>query len=138
MAGDQASVERNGRNGQQPHVGATAKAVAEHASALTRLELELALLELKRKALALGVGAGMAIGAAFLALIGVGFAFVTAVVALAVALPTWAACLIVTGALFAAAATLGVLAIGRFKKAAPPVPKQAIEQAKLTTAALKK
>ena len=38
------------RNGNR-HVGAAAKQVAEHASALTRLELELATLELKKKAI---------------------------------------------------------------------------------------
>jgi hypothetical protein len=30
-----------------------------------------------------------------------------------------------------------VLALGRFKRGTPPVPEQAIEEAKLTTAALK-
>jgi uncharacterized membrane protein YedE/YeeE len=138
MAGDQAPVERNGQNGQQPHVGATAKAVAEHASALTRLELELALLELKRKALALGVGTATAAAAGLLVVIGIVFAFVTVTAALALAVSTWLACLIVMVVLFAIAGVLGLLAKRSFAKAAPPVPEQAIEQAKLTTAALKK
>ena len=33
---------------------------------------------------------------------------------------------------------LGVLALGRFKKGTPPLPEQAIREAKLTTEALKR
>ena len=52
-----------GRNGRPDHhVVATAREVAERASAITRLELELAKLELKRKAGELGAGAGLAVG----------------------------------------------------------------------------
>ena len=40
-------------------LGATTKQVAEHASALARLEVELAGLELKRKATELGIGMGL-------------------------------------------------------------------------------
>ena len=50
-----------------PGVGTAAKQVAEHASALARLELELAGLELKQKAGALGVGVGLGVGAALVA-----------------------------------------------------------------------
>jgi hypothetical protein len=129
-------VELNGHNGQQ-HVGATAKSVAEHASNLTRLELELAGLEVKKKVAALGVGAGMGIGAGLLALYGLGFAFATAGIALALVLDTWLAFLIVTGALFLGAGVLGMLALAAFKKGTPPVPEQAIREAKLTTTAIK-
>ena len=52
-------------------LGAAAKQVAEHASALARLELELAKLEIGRKIAALGIGIGLAIGAAFLSLFAV-------------------------------------------------------------------
>ena len=45
---------------QNGGVGAAAKTVAEHASAIAKLELELAGLELKKKVAALGVGIGMA------------------------------------------------------------------------------
>jgi hypothetical protein len=126
----------NGHNGQ-PHVGATAKSVAEHASTLTRLELELALLEVKKKAVTLGVGAGLAAGAGLLAVYGLGFALLTAGIALALVVSTWLAFLIVTGALFLGAGLLGMLALGALKKGTPPVPEQAIHEAKLTTTALK-
>jgi uncharacterized membrane protein YqjE len=121
----------------QPGVGAAAKQVAEHASALAKLELELAGLELKQKAGSFGAGVGLGIGAALIALYGLGFLFATAAVALALVVDTWLAVLIVTVSLFALAALLGLLAKSRIKRATPPIPEQAIREAKLTTEALK-
>jgi putative superfamily III holin-X len=118
-------------------VGSAAKQVAEHASSLARLELELAGLELKRKAGALGAGAGLGLGAALLAIYGLGFLFATAAVALAIVLDAWLALLLVTVGLFLLAGLLGVLAIGRFRRGTPPVPEQALREAKLTTEALR-
>ncbi len=121
----------------QPGVGAAAKQVAEHASALAKLELELAGLELKQKAGALGAGVGLGIGAAIVALYGVGFLFATVAVALAVVLDAWLALLLVTLGLFAIAGLLGLLAVKRIRRGTPPVPEQAIREAKLTSEALK-
>jgi hypothetical protein len=45
--------------------------------------------------------------------------------------------LIVTVGLLAIAGTLGLLALNRIKRGTPPVPEQAIREAKLTTEALK-
>ena len=122
---------------EQNGLGATAKEVAEHASSLFRLELELATLELKKKATNLGVGAGLAVGAAVLGLYGLGFLFATIAAALATAIATWLAILIVTLGLFVIASVLGLIGINRIKKGTPPVPEQAIREAKLTTNALK-
>jgi hypothetical protein len=122
---------------ESPGVGGAAKSVAEHASAIARLELELAGMEIKRKVAALGIGIGMGVGALVLLLFFLGFMLATIAAALATFLPTWAALLIVTGGLFGTAALLGVLALGSIKKGSPPVPEQAIREAKLTSAALK-
>jgi 4-amino-4-deoxy-L-arabinose transferase-like glycosyltransferase len=118
-------------------LGGAAKSVAEHASTIARLEIELAVLELKKKAAALAVGIGMGLGAAILGLFGLGFVFATIAAALATFLSTWLALLIVTVGLFMLAGLLGVLALGAIKKGTPPVPEQAIREAKLTTQALK-
>lgn len=118
-------------------VGGAAKQVAEHASSIARLELELAVLELKKKVVALGLGIGLALGAAIFGLFMLGFALATVAAAIATALPWWLALLIVTGALGLLSGLLGALAFGSFKKASPPVPEQAIMEAKMTTAALK-
>ena len=118
-------------------VGAAAKQVAEHASALARLELQLASLELKKKAISLGLGVGLLLGAAIFALFMLGFALATAAAAIATAVSTWLALLIVTGALALLVGMLGLLGLGRLRKGTPPVPEQAIEEAKRTTEALR-
>jgi Putative Actinobacterial Holin-X, holin superfamily III len=118
-------------------VGTAAKNVAEHASAIFRLELELAAIELKRKVVSLGLGIGLAIGAAFFLVFALGFTFAAIAAALATVVATWAALLIVVGILLLLVAALGVLAITRIKKGTPPVPEQAIREAKLTSEALK-
>ena len=122
-------------NGQQS-LGETAREVAEHASALARLEIELAALELKGKLTALAVGIALVLAAAVLALYGLGFALAGGAAGLATTVPMWAALLIVAGALFAVVAILALIAMRSFKRGTPPVPEQAIEEAKLTQEAL--
>jgi len=118
-------------------VGAAVKEVAERTSAIVHLELELAALELKRKATALGLGIGFAAGAAVVLVYMVGFLFAAIAAALALVMPWWAALLVVTGILLLLAGLLGLLGVNRIKKGTPPVPEQAIQEAKLTTEALK-
>ena len=118
-------------------VGVAAKHVAEHASSLARLELELAGLELKRKVAALGIGIAFGLGALLFVLFGLGFGFATAAAALATTMRTWLALLLVTGGLLVLAVLLGILALSSIKKGTPPVPQQAIQEAKRTTEALK-
>jgi hypothetical protein len=121
----------------KPGVGEAAKQVAEHASAIAKLELELAGLELKRKAGALSAGVGLGIGAALLGLYGLGFLLATAAVALALVIDTWLALLLVSLGLLLVAGILGAVALRRIRRGTPPVPEQAIREAKLTSKALK-
>jgi Putative Actinobacterial Holin-X, holin superfamily III len=118
-------------------VGTAAKQVAEHASTLARLELELALLEVKRKVAALGIGIGMAIAAGIFGLFALGFGLAAAAAALALVVPTWAALLIVFGVLVLLATVLLLVGLSAIKQGAPPVPEQAIKEAKLTTEAIR-
>jgi uncharacterized membrane protein YqjE len=118
-------------------LGAVAKQVAEHASSLFRLELELAQLELKKKVTNLGLGIGLAVAAGIFAFYGLGFLFATIAAGLATAMSTWLAILIVTCGLFLVAAILGLIAVNRIQKGTPPIPEQAIQEAKLTTEAIK-
>jgi len=127
----------NGRTqGDEHHVAATAREVAEHASALSRLELELAGLELKQKATKLAVGSTLAVVSAVLGLFGLGFALAALAAGIATATPWWVALLIVTAGVMVVAATLALVAKGRFKSATPPIPDQAIREAKLTRDAI--
>ena len=119
-------------------VGAAAKQVAEHASALARLELELARLELRHKAGAFGAGAMLAVGAALLAVMALGFAFGTIAAALATFMPTWLALLLVTTGIALLAGIAALLARTSIRQATPPVPEQAIREARLTTEAIKR
>ena len=118
-------------------LGAAVKDVTEHASTWFRLERQLAIVELKKKITSFGIGLGLAIGAALVALYAVGFLFATIAAALATFMPTWLALLVVTLFLLVTAGILGFVGIGRIKRGTPPVPEQAIREAKLTTSALK-
>lgn len=118
-------------------VGPAVKEVAEHASALARLEMELATLEVKRKIAALGVGVGLGVGAGVVLLFALGFGLAAAAVALALVVSTWLALLIVFGALFVLALILGLFALSAIKAGTPPVPEQALTEARLTTEAIK-
>jgi hypothetical protein len=122
---------------QNGGVGAAAKHVAEHASSLVRLELRLALLEIKKKVAALGLGLALLLGAAIFAFFLLAFTLATITALIALALPVWAALLIMTGVVLGAVATLGLVGLGAVKKGAPPVPEQAIREAKLTTEAIR-
>ena len=118
-------------------LGTAAKEVAEHASTIARLELELASLELKKKVAALGVGIGLLGGAIAIGLYGIGFLFATITAGLATFLPVWLSLLIVTLVLLATAGLLAYLGVRSVNRGTPPLPQQAIDEAKLTTQALK-
>jgi hypothetical protein len=118
-------------------LGGAAKHVADHATSIVRLELELAAMEVKHKVAALTVGIGLGLGAALFAVFAAAFSFATIAAVLATFLDTWLALLIVTVFLMMLAGLLGLLAFGAIKKGTPPVPEQAIREAKLTTSAIK-
>ncbi len=136
-------MHTRGDNGQMtdssssPGLGQAAKQVAERASTLVRLELELAALELRQKLAALGKGIGLGVGAAVFGLFALGFLLATISAALATFLATWLALLLVTISLLVVTGVLAMLALRSVKRGTPPVPEQAIEEAKLTSTALK-
>ena len=118
-------------------IGGAAKLVADKASSVVRLELALAAAELKRKLRALGLGIVLVAVAAIFVVFGLIVGLATIAAALATVFATWLALLIVTGGLFLLAGALAVVGIGRIKKGTPPVPEQAIAEAKLTAEALR-
>jgi tetrahydromethanopterin S-methyltransferase subunit C len=124
-----------GDNGRS--VGTAVKDVADHAKRVINLELELAKIELTGKVASLGVGIGLAVGAALFGLFGFGFGWAAVAAGFATFLPTWLALLIVMGILFLIGGVLGILARAKIKRGTPPVPEQAIQEAKLTTEAIK-
>jgi heme/copper-type cytochrome/quinol oxidase subunit 3 len=118
-------------------VGPAAKHVAEHASSLARLEVRLALLEIRTKAVALGVGIGLLAAAAIFGLFLLAFALAAITAAFALFLPVWAALLVMCGIVLLSGATLGLVGLAALRKGTPPVPEQAIREAKLTTEAIR-
>jgi len=114
-----------------------ARRVADHARSLVKLELDLAAAEIKQKVAALGIGIGLVVTAGVLGLFGLAFGLAAATAAIATAVPVWLALLIVFGGLFILAGAFATIGVGMLRKGAPPVPKQALEEARLTTEALR-
>jgi hypothetical protein len=111
--------------------------VAEHARTLVRLEAKLAALEVRQKAAAVGAGAGLLVAGGVFGLFALGFLLAAAAAGLATGLPTWLALLIVGGALVLLTVLLVAVGLSQVRKGVPPVPEQAIREARLTSAALK-
>ena len=116
--------------------GAT-KRVPDHARSLVRLELQLAGAEVKRRLAALGLGIALTAAAALFAVTALAFGLAAATAAIAIALPVWLSLLIMFGGLLLLAAILGGIGAALLRKGAKPVPEQAIEEARLTTEALR-
>lgn len=102
------------------------KDLSEQVSRLVRDELKLAQLEMSSKGKQAGLGIGMLGGGGLISLYGLACLVAAAVIAIALVLPAWAAALIIGGALLAVAGIAALLGRGRLRKAAPPVPRQAI------------
>ncbi|HZO62324.1 MAG TPA: phage holin family protein [Gaiellaceae bacterium] len=118
-------------------LGWAAKELFGRARSIAGLQAQLAQVEIKQKLTRLGIGAGLGAGAVVVLVYAIGFLFAGAAAALALALPLWASLLIVGGALLAIALLLVALAVRSVRSGAPPVPKAAIEEARLTSETVK-
>lgn len=119
-------------------VGGAVHEIAEHGRALARLEAELATLELRRKVASLGAGAALAAAGGVVAFLAFGFLLAALAAALATFMPAWLAILLVGFALVAAAIVLGAIGISLLRRGVPPVPQEALAEAKLTGMAIKR
>lgn len=100
---------------------------AAETATLIGLEMELARAEVGQQVTRAKAGAGMFAAAAVLGLAALGALTACAVVALAEAMPTWLAALIVGAALLAVAAALAMAGRARVRRLAMPVPERAID-----------
>ncbi|MDY7090147.1 MAG: phage holin family protein [Actinomycetota bacterium] len=121
---------------QQP-VGQLVNQLSEQVSTLVRDELTLARMEMVEKGKRAGTGAGLLGGAGVIALYGLAALFVTMGALLALILPVWAAALIVTVVLFAAAGVAALIGKNQVKHAVPPEPIEAMESGKRDVEAVK-
>ena len=100
---------------------------SEQTAALVRQEIRLAQVELREKGKHAGLSAGLFGGGGLLALYGLGALVLAAIFALGLAVPGWAAALIVAALLFAVSGVLALSGKKQIDQARPPKPEQAIE-----------
>jgi hypothetical protein len=106
------------------------KQLSEQTTALARREIELAKAEMSLKAKRLGVGVGAFGAAGLVGLFALGALTATFILALASAVDTWLAALIVAGAYGAIAGGLALVGRSRVEAGTPPVPEHAIKSTK--------
>jgi len=104
--------------------------LSEQTSRLVRSELQLAKVELTNSAKHAGLGAGLFSVAGVLAWFGLGALIGTAIIALDLVLPLWAAALIVTLVLFVAAGIAALVGKNQVQQVTP-TPERTVENVKL-------
>ncbi|USQ89639.1 phage holin family protein [Streptomyces phaeoluteigriseus] len=104
---------------------------------LVRGEMRLAQAEMKEKGKRYGKGGGLFGGAGIVGFLMAQALVATAIAALAVPLPVWAAALIVTAVLGVIAAIMAISGKKQVDQAAPPTPEQTVESVKADVAEIK-
>lgn len=127
----------SGLDTEDPTLGALVHQLSEQTSALVRSEVELAKAELAEKGRNAGIGIGLFSAAGVLALFGLGVLITTAILALALVLPAWAAALVVAVVLFVGAGIAAIVGKNRVQEATPPKPERALDGVREDVATLK-
>ncbi|MFF7974369.1 phage holin family protein [Streptomyces sp. NPDC007905] len=122
--------------GSEP-VGELVQRASQQLTELVRGELRLAQAEMKEKGKRYGKGGGLFGGAGVVGFLMLQALVATMIAALAVALPVWAAALIVTAVLGVIAAVMALRGKKEVAEAAPPTPQQTIENVKADVAEIK-
>ncbi|GAB2445036.1 phage holin family protein [Nocardioides hungaricus] len=124
------------RTNDEP-LGAVVHRLSEQIPELVRSEMRLAQAELAQKGKRAGLGIRMFSLAGLLAFFAVGVLLATAVIALDLVLPLWAAGLIVGGVLLVGALGAALGGKSELEQATPPKPEHAIEGVKQDIATVK-
>ncbi len=133
MAEDHSAVTPDGGDSSSdghPTIGQLFATLSEQISALVQGEIELTKTKAATFLKRIGVGGALLAGAGILALYLLGWVFHTIEVALAVALPAWAASLIVLGLLLVVVAVLALIGVKQIQKgqASTPKPQDGLKQ----------
>ena len=115
---------------QEHSTGELVKTMTEQVSVLIRDELKLAQLEMASKGKQAALGAGMFGASGIVAVYGVGCLLACVIIAISGVVAAWLAALIVGVALLAVAGGAVLLGRQRLRRAAPPVPEQAVADVK--------
>jgi hypothetical protein len=118
-------------------LGELAGRLSEQVSRLVRDELALVQLEAKQKAKRMGVGVGMISTGGLFALLGTVCGVAAAVLGLSLVVSAWLAALLVGAALFALAGVFALTGLLGIRRAAPPVPKEALDSARTDLAVVR-
>lgn len=118
-------------------IGAVVHRLSEQVPELVRSEVRLAQAELAQKGRAAGLGIAGFGAAGVLALYGLGLLLTAAALALALAVPAWAAALIVAGAVLLVAGGAAMFGKKEVAQATPPAPQRAVAGVKEDVATLK-
>ncbi|MER6468795.1 phage holin family protein [Streptomyces collinus] len=121
---------------QEP-VGELVQRASQQLSELVRGELRLAQAEMKEKGKRYGKGGGLFGGAGLVGFLMLQALVATVIAAIAVALPVWAAGLIVTAVLGLVAAVMALTGKKEVSQASPPAPEETIENVKADVAEIK-
>ena len=122
-------VTRTGHVGE-PSAADLVRQLSEQTSRLVRQEVELAKAELTVKGKRAGVGAGMFGGAGVSALYAIGALTAAAIAALALAMATWLAALIIAVVWAAIAGVMALTGRSKVQQAMPPVPRDSVDSVK--------
>ena len=106
--------------------GELVRRLSTQLSDLIRRELELARNELIAKSKRAGTGAGLTGAGGVVALYGVGALIAAAIAGLAAVVPVWLSALIIGVVLLLIGAVLALAGRSQLRRAAPPVPEQAV------------
>jgi uncharacterized membrane protein YqjE len=115
---------------REASTGELVKQLSEQVSLLVRDELKMARLELTRKGRFAGLGMGMYGASGLVALYAIACLLAAVIIAIAGEIRPWLAALIVGLALFAVSAVAALMGRSRMRRAAPPMPEQAVEGAR--------
>ncbi|MET7745976.1 phage holin family protein [Streptomyces sp. NPDC005385] len=123
---------------RQEPVGELVQQASQQLTELVRGEMRLAQAEMKEKVKRYGKSGGLFGGASVAGFLMLQALVATAIAALALPLPVWAAALIVTGVLGVIAAVLALTGKKQIGKASPPVPETTFENVKADVAEIER
>jgi uncharacterized membrane protein YqjE len=132
-----AGADRRSTHSTDEPVSELVQRASQQLTELVRGELRLAQAEMKEKGKRYGKGGGLLGGAGVVGFLMLQALVATAIAALAVPLPVWAAALIVTAVLGVIAAVMAMSGKKQVDQAAPPTPEQTVESVKADVAEIK-
>ena len=118
-------------------LGALVHRLSEQIPELVRSEMRLAQAELSEKGKKAGLGIGMFSAAGLLAFLGLCTLITTAILALALVMPAWAAALLVAVVLLIAAGVAAAVGKKEIDQATPPAPERAMAGVREDVATIK-